>query len=781
MQDTTGSAEVQHEACAKLHAKSHAKAQPEKPRSRTVHAKRGARAFASAVACAIALLGTAAWLTGCADAGSAERPTLEVAKARELGEDQRVLARVPSVGPLALQRTRALSLRDSGVDGSLMFARDVDFRVTGDIGFMIHDMSATLTPVKRGEPVVFDDPTSVVISVHRGDVTLNADRLTAIFNRYLFQYQGSPLRNMRVVPQQGTLRITGQMWRDGWVPIALTGTLAMRHADELVFHAQHVEVAGASADHLMQAAHVKMADLLKVETPIARLEGDDVVMQVAKLTPPPALRMTITHIDVTPEGVRFTLDDPTNAIQQAIVWPESMPARGLRIVGGDVKFMRSMPMNIDMTIEPVNPAAPFVLDLYHYREQLAAGWLTFSEAGALDVRLSSWPVVNGAAQAMQSAPMQIGSAAARYNDSFIRMQQASLAEARAQWRFVPAALRDASAQTASAATSGLSTVSMSPDAPSGTSTAQPADDERRSPGPAPFIHAENVDFYVTGRIGFHVRSLDAQLVAKQPGQPVNLDDPTQYDIRILGGEVVEPWPAMSALFNDYLLDYTPRSLNDLALAPQGNALRVTGGIKLWNHFPGVWLPTTMSGTIRVLDERHLAYAPQSVTVLGVPQAGLLRALDIPLSSLTPFARKGVALRGNELVFDQYTVFPPPVLHGHLESATVTQEGLVLKFRAEPHAPVIHAPASAGSSYIWIEAGDVKMFDSLVVNGRTLIHDSRANGPLHFDMYAYRRDVAKGTVKMALDGSLDVDLRPRAGAQMAAQQATAPSASLAADK
>jgi hypothetical protein len=63
------------------------------------------------------------------------------------------------------------------------------------------------------------------------------------------------------------------------------------------------------------------------------------------------------------------------------------------------------------------------------------------------------------------------------------------------------------------------------------------------------------------------------------------------------------------------------------------------------------------------DERHLVYAPTSVKVLGVPQAGLLRALDIPLASLTPFVRKGAALQGSELEFDQYTVFPAPVLRG----------------------------------------------------------------------------------------------------------------------
>jgi hypothetical protein len=677
------------------------------------------------------------------------RPALEIAKERQLADEQRIAARVPSISGLAEQRIRPLTLRDSGIDGSLMFARDVDFRVTGDIGFMIRSMAATLTPTRPGAPVVFDDPTSVVIEVHRGDVTLDSAKLTAIFNLYLFQYQGSPLRNMRVVPQDGgTLRITGEMHRDSWVPIVLAGTLSMRNADELVFHADHVEVAGVGADKLMQAAHVKMADLLKVDTPIARLEGDDVVMQVAKLTPPPALRMSITRIDTSSAGVHFTLDDHT---LHDIAWPATMPPRGMLVEGGDVKFMRSMPMNIDMALTPTDTNAPFVLDLYHYREQMAAGYFTFDEAGALDVHLPSF---NTLASASHDTAQLTGSAGARFNGSFIREQQASLAAARLQWQRVPPDLRTAEARAIPVGTRVVF-------AGANAATRGPAiADERHSAGPAPLIHMENVDFFVSGRIGFHVRSLDAQMVPKKPGQPVDLDDPDQYDIRIIGGEVVEPWPAMAALFNDYLLDYAPRSLNDLKLTPENGALQVTGGIKLWNHFPGVWLPTTMSGTIVARDERHLVYAPTSVKVLGVPQAGLLRVLDIPLASLTPFVRKGVVLQGNELVFDQYTVFPPPVLQGHLMSATVTDEGLVLKFRRESGAVAAHPPAGAGGSYVWIESGDIKMFDSLVVNGRTLIRDSSASHAMKFDLYAYRRDVALGEVRMADDGGLTVDLAKR---------------------
>ena len=319
---------------------------------------------------------------------SPSRPAIESAKANQLAIEQSIAARVPAASGLSTKRSRALTLRDSGIDGSLMFARNVDFRVTGDIGFMIHDMAATLVPSRPGEPIVFDDPTSLSIDVHRGEVMLDSAKLTAIFNRYLFQYRGSPLRNMRVVPQDdGSLRITGEMHRNTWVPIVLSGSLSMRSADELVFHADHVEVAGVAADRLMQAAHVRMADLLKVDTPIARLDGDDVVMQVAKLTPPPALHLTITKLDTSAAGVRFMLDDGS---VPKIDWPANMPARGMLMEGGDVKFMRSMPMNIDMALTPIDADAPFVLDLYHYRDQMAAGYFTFDEAGALAVHLPSY-------------------------------------------------------------------------------------------------------------------------------------------------------------------------------------------------------------------------------------------------------------------------------------------------------------------------------------------------------------------------------------------------------
>ncbi|MGY4212671.1 hypothetical protein ACVK00_006090 [Burkholderia sp. PvR073] len=659
---------------------------------------------------------------------------IERAKAERLAHEQQIARTVPSLASIRLTQPRPFTLRDSGQNGAMTFLRDVDFRIVDNLGFFIHQLSATLVPTQAGAPIVFDDPTSFEIDVHEGTVTLDNTKLTALFDSYIFGYRNAPLRKLAVSAGDGVIHLQGEMQRDGWVPFSLTGTLAIRDGSQLVFHPSGVRVSGINAQPVMRAANVKMADLLKVETPIARLVGDDLVMSVDKLMPPPRLKIRITTLRVTPAGLDLTLDDGSHA---GFALPANAPQQAMYIRGGDVKFMRSMPMNADILISPVDPTKRdqnFVFDLYHYRDQVSAGYFNFDESGAMAIRMPSY------AGPASGAPL--GNAAARLNDSFLAAQQNALRDLRQHW--------EAFALAATAAQPGMQKVSMR------RSSTTPFN-ERHVSNRNPTIHLHNVDFNLSGDIGFHVEDLDVQLIAKRPGEPVDLDDPNQYDIRILGGTVVESWKAMSALFNNYLLDYSPRSLNDLQLSADGQDLRVQGGIKLWNHVPGVWLPTDMKGSLSVLDDRHLAFKPSQVSVLGIPQAKLLRSLGIELASLTPLQRRGAELRGDTLVLDQYTVFPPPVLNGKLAQATVERDGLRLTFRRAADAPVPKRPQIDAPSYMWMDGGDMKMFNVLELNVRALIRNSAEAGPMRFDLYGYRSQVAQGSVRMLPDGTLVVDM------------------------
>ncbi|MGK8202405.1 hypothetical protein ACRS8P_31820 [Burkholderia cenocepacia] len=705
------------------------------PRRAVASLARGASRALGCGALAFALLGT-----GCAESTAQRDPNaaaastkIERTKAEQLAREQRIARTVPSLGSIRLTQPRPFTLRDSGQNGAMTFLRDVDFRVVNNLGFFIHQLSATLVPTQPGAPIVFDDPTSFQIDVHQGSVTLDNAKLTALFNTYIFGYRNAPLRKLAVSAGDGVIHLQGEMQRDGWVPFSLTGTLAIRDGSQLVFHPTGVRVSGLDAQPVMRAANVKMADLLKVETPIAHLAGDDLVMSVDRLMPPPRLKITITALRVTPGGLDLTLDDGTHA---GFAMPANAPQQAMVIRGGDVKFMRSMPMNADIVIGPLDASKPgqnFVFDLYHYRDQVSAGYFNFDESGAMAIRMPSY------AGPASGAP--VGNAAARLNDSFLAAQQNTLRDLRQHW--------EAYALAADAARPGMQKVAMR-------RTSSTPFNERHVSNRHPTIHLHNVDFNVSGDIGFHVEDLDVQLVARRAGEPVDLDDPNQYDIHILGGTVVESWKAMSALFNNYLLDYSPRSLNDLQLSADGQNLRVRGGIKLWNHVPGVWLPTDMKGTLAVLDDRHLAFTPSQVSVLGVPQAKLLRSLGIELASLTPLQRRGAELRGDTLVLDQYTVFPPPILSGKLGQATVERDGLRLTFRRAADAPAPKRPQIDAPSYMWMEGGDMKMFNVLELNVRALIQNSAEPGPMRFDLYGYRNQVAQGSVRMLPDGTLVVD-------------------------
>ncbi|KAB0642647.1 hypothetical protein [Burkholderia latens] len=688
-----------------------------------------------------AALALALLCAGCAEPAaqrdgnaSAASTRIERTKAERLAREQQIARTVPSLASVTLTQPRPFTLRDSGQNGAMTFLRDVDFRIVGSLGFFIHQLSATLLPTQPGAPVVFDDPTSFEIDVHEGTVTLDNAKLTALFNTYIFGYRNAPLRKLAVSAGDGVIHLQGEMQRDGWVPFSLTGTLAIRDGTQLVFHPTGVRVSGINAQPVMRAANVKMADLLKIETPIARLAGDDLVMSVDKLMPPPRLKIRIAALRVTPAGLDLTLDDGSHA---GFAMPANAPQQAMYIRGGDVKFMRSMPMNADILIGPADPAKRdqnFVFDLYHYRDQVSAGYFNFDESGAMAIRMPSYAgPASGAA---------LGNAAARLNDSFLAAQQSALRDSRQHW--------EAFALAAGTPQPGMRKVAMR-------RTSTTPFNERHVSNRNPTIHLHNVDFNLSGDIGFHVEDLDVQLIAKRPGEPVDLDDPNQYDIRILGGSVVESWKAMSALFNDYLLDYSPRSLNDLQLSADGQDLRVQGGIKLWNHVPGVWLPTDMKGSLSVLDDRHLAFKPTQVSVLGIPQAKLLRSLGIELASLTPLQRRGAELRGDTLVLDQYTVFPPPVLNGKLAQATVERDGLRLTFRRAADAPVPKRPQIDAPSYMWMEGGDMKMFNVLELNVRALIRNSAEAGTMRFDLYDYRRQVAQGSVRMLPDGTLVVDI------------------------
>lgn len=282
------------------------------------------------------------------------------------------------------------------------------------------------------------------------------------------------------------------------------------------------------------------------------------------------------------------------------------------------------------------------------------------------------------------------------------------------------------------------------------------------------LEARDVHFAVTGDIGFHVHHLAASLEPANTGDPADFDDPRQFVIRIHSGEVTVPPKALTALFNEHILDYFGAPLNDLKVTTSDGQLMAKGGARLWGWFPGLWLPLTLTGELVLDDKNQLIYAPEGVKVLGIPLGGLLRTLHIKLSWLLSLDREGALLAGSQLELNHRSVFPPPALSGNIAALRLSEAGLHLTFTDNPAAKFM-APPLPATSYLWIQSGDAKLYDIVVANARILVLPEKAGEPLHFDLYGYRQQVAGGTLYMNEDGLITAKLPPLATVQQTASK------------
>ena len=91
--------------------------------------------------------------------------------------------------------------------------------------------------------------------------------------------------------------------------------------------------------------------------------------------------------------------------------------------------------------------------------------------------------------------------------------------------------------------------------------------------------------------------------------------------------------ALSALFNDHILAYSPRPLDDMEVKTEEGYMVATGGLKLWSWFPGIWLPATLGGKMVLSPENKLVYELDNVSALGIPLLGLLKTIGVKLTWL----------------------------------------------------------------------------------------------------------------------------------------------------
>ncbi len=296
------------------------------------------------------------------------------------------------------EQVREPSLRDSGRRGVGLFIKNSFFRIVDDIGFDAPELSALLIARSPPRPVTLDDPSSFVIKPLDGRIIMPPNALSALFNRYLVDYEDTQLRNIEVTTRQDTLIVDGETQKipGTWLPFHMVGTVRIVDGHIFVYEPDTIEIADIGAQGLLDAINLELSNLLEIETGGAEIQGNAVVLDLNHALPPPTQNMQVANMSVDEQGLHLEF---TSEHEPAFPTPIVASDSYIMLQSGDVKTFRTVLTDVRLQMV-AQSGGKLDVSLYGYRDQILNGLFDATPAGELVAYLAAYrPTSTNDAQA----------------------------------------------------------------------------------------------------------------------------------------------------------------------------------------------------------------------------------------------------------------------------------------------------------------------------------------------------------------------------------------------
>jgi hypothetical protein len=255
----------------------------------------------------------------------------------------------------------------------------------------------------RGQPAVLDDRESFSIRVSRGTVALTAADLTTLLNRFVFAYDGAPLKALRARPDSDAIVLTGTMHKGVDLPFEIRSSMGLTPEGMIRLVPLKTRILGINGKSLMSALGLHLDDLLDLKgSRGASVHGDEIHLDPAKILPPPAIAGRVARARVAGERVviEFAVT-PADSVFSGYVRADSSYRNYVYFRGAQLRFGKLLMTDTDLLIADADPSDPFDLNLEEYAKQLVAGTShTLADLG-LRVDMPDYETLAGSAVARQ--------------------------------------------------------------------------------------------------------------------------------------------------------------------------------------------------------------------------------------------------------------------------------------------------------------------------------------------------------------------------------------------
>lgn len=261
--------------------------------------------------------------------------------------------------------------------------QNVDFYVDPEIPLKISKLRGKMRS-RNGGTVMFDDKKSFVIEVESAEVGLTGPALSTLLNKYVFNYRGSPITNLKVTTSGNQIIQKGTLHKIAALPFEITATLSITPDGRIKIHPTRTEIIGLHVDKLMSGLGLPLDKIINLsKAKGATLSGNDIYLSPTAIIPPPEIKGRVSGVRVENGMVVMTFGASSSMTMAAI--PDTAVRNYMHYKGGTLQFGKLMMLDADLLITELDTGDAFRFDLDRYKPQLVAGYSRTLESGGLEV------------------------------------------------------------------------------------------------------------------------------------------------------------------------------------------------------------------------------------------------------------------------------------------------------------------------------------------------------------------------------------------------------------
>lgn len=245
---------------------------------------------------------------------------------------------------------------------------NVDFRIDSEIVLQIKNLRGRLIPATKYEHPIFNKKESFLLEIYSADIKMDMKSLSALLNKYVFNYKGSPLKNILVSTSGDNLKQEGTIHN---IPFSMVSTISVTPEGKMKLHPNEIKAVGIKIEGLLKLLKVEMQELISTDSShVINIIDNDLYLDPALMLPPPRIRGHLKSIVVKDEEISLIFFSKSSPPLNPVI----TKANYMYFQGGYLTFGKLTMADADMQIIDLNPKNPFDFYLNHFFEQLTAGY-----------------------------------------------------------------------------------------------------------------------------------------------------------------------------------------------------------------------------------------------------------------------------------------------------------------------------------------------------------------------------------------------------------------------